>query len=98
MATTTASEGLFDEAMRRDPFPIYARMRATTPVLHVPGANLLLLLAYDEAKRALSDHDAFSSNVAPSRNIDFEWLMFMDPPRHARLRAIIAKAFTPRSI
>jgi cytochrome P450 len=57
-----------------------------------------MVLDYPDVKRALSDHDAFSANVAPSRGERFEWLLFMDPPRHTHLRAIVSRAFTPRSI
>ena len=89
---------LFTESTRRDPYPLYARLRHESPVLAVPGANLWLLLTYDLVKRALHDHEGFSSNVAPSRGVSFQWLLFMDPPRHAKLRAIISRAFTPRSI
>ncbi len=71
---------------------------ATTPVLHVPGADVYLVLDYEGVKRALTDHETFSSNVSPSRNHSFEWLLFMDPPRHQKLRGIVSKAFTPRSI
>src|SRR6185437_10998342 len=84
--------------MRRDPYPMYAMMRAGAPVLHVPGANLWAVLDYEGVRRTLTDHEAFSSNAAPSRGVQFEWLMFTDPPRHHKLRALVTKAFTPRSI
>jgi cytochrome P450 len=57
-----------------------------------------LVLDYAGVERALTDHAHFSSNVSPSRNVRFEWLLFMDPPRHSRLRSLVAHAFTPRSI
>ena len=88
----------FSADVRRDPFPLYAHLRSVTPVLHVPASDLYVLLDYDSVKRALTDHEAFGSNVSPSRGLSFEWLLFMDPPRHTQLRNIIARAFTPRSI
>ena len=33
-----------------------------------------------------------------SRGVRFAWLLFIDPPRHTQLRAIISRAFTPRSV
>ena len=89
---------MFTEEMRRDPYPLYARLRATTPVVHLPTPGLWVLLGYDAVKRALTDTDWFSSNVSPTRGEQFEWLLFMDPPRHTELRAIISRAFTSRSI
>ena len=86
---------LFSVETRRDPYPLYARL---PKVLHVPGAELWCVLGYDSVKRVLSDHECFSSNAAPARGEAFEWLLFMDPPRHTKLRAIVSRAFTSRSI
>src|SRR6185436_13510688 len=88
----------FPDAMRRDPYPTYAQLRARSPVMHVPGADLWLLLDHDSVKRALHDHEAFTSSVGASRQLRFEWLLFMDPPRHTQLRGMITRAFTPRTI
>src|SRR6185369_11798844 len=40
----------------------------------------------------LNDHGAFSSCVPAPRN----WFIFLDPPQHTKLRALISRAFTPR--
>jgi cytochrome P450 len=88
---------LFTDDVRRDPFPLYDRMRGSSP-LHVPGADLWMVFRYEHVKRVLSDHESFSSSVSRTRGHGFEWLLFMDPPRHTELRALILKAFTPRTI
>src|SRR5438874_2215706 len=51
-----------------------------------------MVFDYDGVKRLLSDPETFSSRYGPG------WLVFLDPPRHTKLRALIAKAFTPRSV
>ena len=89
---------MFSEETRRDPYPLYAQLRAATPVLHLAPQKLWVLLGYDAVKRALTDTVCFSSNVSATRGEHFEWLLFMDPPRHTELRAIISRAFTSRSI
>jgi cytochrome P450 len=89
---------LFSESARRDPYPSYAALRANQPVLHVEPYGLWLVTRYASVRRVLTDHEAFSSQVSPLRGHGFEWLMFMDPPRHAELRTLISRAFTPKSI
>ena len=37
--------GLFSPATRRDPYPLYDQLRATTPVLHLPGPDLSTAIA-----------------------------------------------------
>ena len=84
--------------MRRNPYPLYEQLRSSSPVLHVPGADLWLLFDYEGVKRATTEHDTFSSLVAPSTSITSQWLVFADPPRHTKLRSLIMRAFTPRAV
>jgi cytochrome P450 len=79
--------------VRRDPFPLYAQARSVSPMLHDPASGLWMVFDYDGVRRVLSEHETFSSRLGPA-----EWMIFMDPPRQQRLRALIAKAFTPRSV
>jgi cytochrome P450 len=89
----------FSEAMRRDPYPVYEQMRNSSPVLHDPRSDLWMIFDYEGVKRALNDHDAFSSRAMPPGSTKpLEWLVFFDPPRHTKLRAIIMQAFTPRVV
>jgi cytochrome P450 len=88
---------LFNDDMRRNPYPMYEQLRAASP-MHIAAQDLWLVLDYDGVKRALHDPESFSSSVGGTRGNSFEWLLFMDPPRHTKLRAIISRAFTPRSI
>ena len=46
----------------------------------------------------MQDHDAFSSRAAPPGGAALDWLIFLDPPAHTRLRALISRTFTPRAI
>ena len=90
---------LFSDDIRRDPFPLYDQMRSACPVLHVPQADFWMVFDYDGVKRVLSDTESFASSLRsiPGRG-NPDWMIFLDPPRHARMRALISKAFTPGSI
>ncbi len=85
----------FSDELRRDPFAAYDRARISSPVLPIPSLGLWMIFEYEEVKRAMTDHEAFSSSMAKANRPNPPWLVFFDPPRHSKLRALIARAFTP---
>ena len=88
---------LSDDVLR-NPYPLYEQIRAGTPVVHDPRADLWMVFDYDGVKRVLMDHDAFSSRAAPPGGQPLDWLIFFDPPQHTKLRALVTRAFTPRVV
>lgn len=89
---------LFSVEARRDPYPLYDQLRAVGPVIQDPRSDRWMLLDHASVRRALDDHDAFSSMVSPPPSAPSNWFIFTDPPRHAKLRALVMRAFTPRSV
>jgi cytochrome P450 len=83
---------------RRNPYPLYARLRAAAPVLRDPRSGTWMLLDYESVKRALTDHATFSSDVSNAGFGTHGWMIFADPPRHTKLRALVLRAFTPRAV
>ncbi|MEW6735703.1 MAG: cytochrome P450 [Acidobacteriota bacterium] len=89
---------LFSDEIRRNPYTLYDQLRSTSPILYSPQGDLCMVFDYEGVKRVVNDHEAFSSKAAPSGEKPLEWLIFLDPPRHTKLRALISQAFTPRSV
>jgi cytochrome P450 len=86
---------LFSDDARRNPYSLYDQMRTRSPLFHAPPPfDGWLIFDYDAVKRALNDHELFSSRVPAPRN----WFIFFDPPAHSKLRGLISRAFTPKSI
>ncbi|QNP66194.1 cytochrome P450 family protein [Streptomyces genisteinicus] len=91
----------------RDPFPVYAALRARGPVHHVrmpEGHTAWLVVGYEAGRAALAD-PALSKdwrNIAPDLGIfrisSGVSMLSTDPPVHTRLRRLIAREFTMRRV
>ena len=89
-----------------DPYPVYAALRREHPVYALPGGGYLLT-RYDDCLQAYRDA-AFSADkrvefgakfgASPLFEHHTTSLVFNDPPRHSRVRRLIAGALTPRAI
>jgi cytochrome P450 len=85
---------IFSDEIRRNPYPLYSQMRASSPLLRVPPPfDAWMIFDYEGVKWALNDHEAFSSRVPAPK-----WFIFFDPPTHTKLRTLISQAFTPRMV
>jgi cytochrome P450 len=99
--------------VRRDPHPLYHRLRARSPILFQPDLDEFLLTGWADCEAVLRDV-RFSSNPAHQRQTrpiedrtfreqiaqagDISTLLFLDPPDHTRIRGLVSKAFTPRRV
>lgn len=84
-----------------DPYPIYRRMRAETPVIRVASAQRTFLVKYDDTKAVKDDPELFSSNdprtpMQPAFRA--HTLMRKDGPEHVRERMAMMPALTPKML
>ena len=94
---------LFDPAVKADPYPLYAEMRAAGRVISNPFlAGQFMVPGYDDVQALLADPETFSSGRLAGGAADnvllAQTMLNSDPPDHERLRGPVARAFTPRSV
>ena len=94
--------------MAQDPYPFYAALRERDPVHHSRLVNAWVFTRHSDIDAILRDHRRFSNdprkgtlsrqqraNLPPD---DEFTMLFLDPPDHKRLRALVNKAFTPKVV
>ncbi len=92
----------------QDPYPVYAALRERDPVHRSALMNAWMFTRHADIDTILRDHRRFSNDPRKgslSRRqraglpADEEFTMlFLDPPDHKRLRALVNRAFTPKAV
>ncbi|MGW1077411.1 cytochrome P450 [Streptomyces sp. NPDC002537] len=89
-----------------DPYPLYRHYRETDPV-HRAADGSWYLFRHADVERVLSGRREYVRGPLPGRipadcphlrRTVARWMVFMDPPEHGRVRALVAKSFTPRIV
>jgi cytochrome P450 len=96
----------YDHEVHRDPYPIYAWLRADRPVYHSEELDFWALSRHADVAAALRDPARFSSSYGvllertmwgPDAHKHLSFVA-MDPPRHTHLRGLVSRGFTPRRV
>ncbi|MGW9299504.1 cytochrome P450 [Streptomyces cyaneofuscatus] len=107
---TTEAEGLVDLAalgddFTRDPYPVYAALRAKGPVhrVRIPeGTHAWLVVGYEAGRTLLADQRLSKqwAKASPALGVTKvsagTSMLSSDTPDHTRLRKLVAREFTPR--
>jgi cytochrome P450 len=103
---------ILDPKRRGSLYPFFHRLRELSPVHpteQATGKPAWVLTRYDDVRHALKHPDVRSDHrgvdvfdVGPAGRAFYEMqldtLLFMPPDKHDRVRALISRAFTPRSV
>ncbi len=96
-----------------DPYPAYAALRAQDPVHRSLALQVWVVTSYAEAEAVLRDAATYSSDLgvatsplalalnhqrAASPLGHVMTVLNSDPPTHTRLRGLVNRAFTPRTV
>ena len=87
--------------LTRDPYPIYKRYRAQSPVVEVPSAGRILLTKAQDTKYVKDNPVLFSSDDPSTpmrRAFQYHTLMRKDGTAHMRERNSMMAAFSPSNI
>ena len=92
----------YDAELDKDPHAVWRRLRDESPVYRNDKYDFWALSRFADVQAASNDTKTFSSShgtVLEYMGNDFgemDVLIFMDPPAHTALRALISRAFTPK--
>ena len=104
MATETLAEfDPFAAAVRADPYPHFARMRAEAPCAHLDRYDVWFVSRYADAAHVLHDWQTFSSSQGAALEPvatpeEGGVILSTDPPRHTRIRRAVSQDFTPKVV
>jgi cytochrome P450 len=76
---------------------VYRTLRDEHPVYFNADKHEYVLSRFDDVWRAASDWSTFSNVVAEADNF-LPQMIYIDPPRHTQLRALVSRAFTPKRV
>jgi hypothetical protein len=95
----------FAEWVRKDPYPVYRRLRNEAPAYYMPNYDAWALSRFQDIWNASNDPESYSTarGVSPAQVLTKEqpvtpMLNTLDPPAHTRLRSVIRHCFLPKHL
>lgn len=97
-----------------NPYATYRDFHEKSPIFWHPEIKAWIISSYSEVEKGLSNSNlnagerisSSTSHLSLDEKKEFSkiintlnnWIVFQDPPKHTRLRKLVNKSFTPRSI
>src|SRR5881397_1314803 len=89
----------FSPEMLADPYPAYSAMRERGRIQRTAAGHWLVLGFGEAAGRGGRIRLSRTTREGPHRLLGrVDTMLSVDPPEHTRLRRLVSKAFTPRSV
>jgi cytochrome P450 len=76
-------------------YEIYDRLRDDFPCYHNEALGFFAVSRFRDVWDIMGDHEHWSSEGVAEAASLLPQFIYMDPPRHARLRELVSRAFTP---
>lgn len=101
---------LLDPEILGNPYPLYHRLRAESPVHWDPLLRVWVVTRYEDVIRVLRDFSAERtpppaqltamglSALNPVAQVMVKQMLFLDPSAHTRIRGLASAAFTPARV
>lgn len=109
-----ANDDLLDPGLLKDPFPYYRELRETRPVHWNERWRGWVVAKYEDVYAGLHDPRMLADTITPyfqtrmsaedskrfalTYEVLNSWPVFVDPPKHTRLRKIFSRSFTPKTV
>jgi len=100
-AIPSTDKDLFDVESVRNARSVDDWVRETAPVVWLERENIAMLGRYEHVSKGLVDWHSFSNTSRPwhdPNSVRPEILLTDDPPRHTQVRAVIARALSPKAM
>jgi cytochrome P450 len=98
---------IFDNALRANSYPFYDQLRAADPIHWHPDFGVWMLTRYADVSAALRDSRLGSlkeleaqglAESLPVLRIISDMMLFSNPPKHTRIRALVRSALNSQVI
>ncbi len=101
---------LLDPDVLANPYPLYRRLREEAPVSWDPYLHAWVVTRYPDVVEVLHRFSADRTptpqrleelgltELTPIARVMVEQMLFLDPPKHGRVRRLASGAFTPRRV